>query len=646
MSLDLIPEDDLRAALARHRVDPEKFAAAVNERRCALESEAAANPLARLPRFAKAAAAFLPLEVLAGCRVVPAAAHSAQVGGLYKWLSYLAFPAISLFVLLGATLFSFWKVRSIQGQNKSALADRDAVQESVRVWWQQHRLAATAVFMVSLALIFVGASSLLFLFYLLSLGLVVYVLASFAKVGIGNRAVVSGTSMMGLILLGQASASAGMGSQEMHFLDQSLVSAVFFTGVLILLLYVLLHLQNYQDRQTGTLSADQPASNSLWLWIPFGVVPLVQLGLIVWIWSLDSTPTLFRISMTVFLLFCALLPGAAVLFGRWKQRHAHPRGALLQIAFVFLLLLPLMAWNARSLLWPATPARIKSYVESFHSAPYSSASWGTWEIPAQWTQDARLNPDFSQPRQLLATEIAGEQNPYILGTAMRVGLLSLAEIDQLKNYDRQRRSLLATNPGIKPQSVHLAQYDWVVRAAVLKQDLSPAERDQLEQRLLATLASLSTDEYATLEMALRASQLLSVIDRPVNRDQFRGQIHDLLRDFQHTSGGWGRINGGFKAYRNIRGGDLKATAHAVELMEIFGVPDDLDTLWLRSFLRAGSNKVLDQKWIAAATLARLDTLPGVQRPTWFDYLYSERTLLAAIALVGLCLYATYSTSAR
>jgi hypothetical protein len=78
-------------------------------------------------------------------------------------------------------------------------------------------------------------------------------------------------------------------------------------------------------------------------------------------------------------------------------------------------------------------------------------------------------------------------------------------------------------------------------------------------------------------------------------------------------------------------------------MEIYGVPDDLDLNWVRAFLRPAVYRFGSEKWIAAATLDRLNHIPGVTRPTWLDYLYYERSLLAAAVLVGLCFYATLSS---
>lgn len=78
-------------------------------------------------------------------------------------------------------------------------------------------------------------------------------------------------------------------------------------------------------------------------------------------------------------------------------------------------------------------------------------------------------------------------------------------------------------------------------------------------------------------------------------------------------------------------------------MEVYGVPDDLDLSWVRSFLRPSVYRLSDDKWVAAASFDRLNHLSGVSRPTWLEVLYYERTLLAAAVLVGLCIYATLTS---
>ena len=213
-------------------------------------------------------------------------------------------------------------------------------------------------------------------------------------------------------------------------------------------------------------------------------------------------------------------------------------------------MVPLTAWYMNPILWPATPARIKAYVESFDRAPFSSASWQQWEIVASWTVESKLDPDLSRPRRLLAAELAGEQNPFILGSAFRVGLVQPDQLSQLKDYEKQRHVLLDDPTHLKETQpiTSLEQTDWVIRASVLRNDLTTEQRDYLAKRLHASLEAVFATPITTLETPLRVTQLLEVIGRPVDPDQYRDRVHDLLRKFHSKKGGGFQVAGGFKDY--------------------------------------------------------------------------------------------------
>ena len=228
------------------------------------------------------------------------------------------------------------------------------------------------------------------------------------------------------------------------------------------------------------------------------------------------------------------------------------------------------------------------------------------------------------------------------------------QLSQLKDYENQRRVLFG---GFAPfmetrQLTSLEQLDWVIRASALHNELTAGQRDYLAKRLHATLDTLSTDPSIVLDTPLRATQLLAVIGRPVNADQYCARVHDLLRKLHTKKGGGFQVAGGFKDYNmKLSGfsayfepvGSLRATSCAVELMEIYGIPDNLDLNWVRSFLRPLAIRRSPEKWMAAVTLDRLNRLPGVTRPTWLETMYYERSLLAAVVLVGLCIYATLAS---
>jgi hypothetical protein len=301
----------------------------------------------------------------------------------------------------------------------------------------------------------------------------------------------------------------------------------------------------------------------------------------------------------------------------------------------------LVVWFVTPPIMPVTPAQIRVFVESFDRAEFSSASWRQWEIAAAWTAKSSPALDLSRPRQLLEKEIASQEEtlPYILDIGFKFGLVRIDQIGQLKDYQTRLRSVLEA-----PASARISPGydDWVIRAAVLRNDLTPAQRDHLAKRLHENLKwSLTRKTPGTLEEPLRATQLLEVIGRSVDPTQYRVDIQAMIRRFHSKTGGGFRRAGGFRPVdlESARVGSIEATADAVGLMEYYGIPQDLDMNWVRSFLRPSST-VTVERWMAAATLARLNELPGTTRPSWLQILYYERSFFAAAILIGLCIYAT------
>ena len=106
----------------------------------------------------------------------------------------------------------------------------------------------------------------------------------------------------------------------------------------------------------------------------------------------------------------------------------------------------------------------------------------------------------------------------------------------------------------------------------------------------------------------------------------------------------GRIGHWFGGLLGGRFGSLSATVDAVGLMQIYGIPPEMDLNWVRSYLKPNWNADLTgDKWLAAVTLDRLNRLPDATPVSWEDWIYYERGLLAALVLVGLCIYATLAS---
>jgi hypothetical protein len=577
MPVTLVPEDDLRAALRPYRVDPGTFESAVRAR-VRDSSSRADDRLASLPPALRGAAAFLPLKIIAAGQIPATTSKLVPAMGASKLLGYVAFPAISLFMLFGAAVISIVKIRRIRDENSSAAVDEKVLRESTRQWWHDNKWGALSVLAASVAMAWIGATWLLFLCYIVSLGLLIVVLTSLAKIGLGNRLMVGRSCLIGLCFLGQLAGFPGIGEQDIHVVDQALLVPLFFSGAL--------------------------------------VIELVMGGSMI---------------------------GSHRRAGGWDKQSR----LIAPVAVFTLILVPLSVWYLNPILWPATPARIKAYVESFDTARFSTASWQEWEIAASWTALSKLAPDLSRPRRLLDAEIAGEQNPVILGTAFRVGLVRTDQLSRLTDYERQRHILLDRPIRILETLpfTSLDRDDWVIRAAILRHELTAEQRDYLEERLHATLEAVSTAPWAVLKTPLRATQLLELIGRPVNPDRYRSKIHGLLRAFHSKKGGGFQVAGGFKDYNQekVQVGSLEATSDAVKLMEFYGFPAGLDPNWVRSYLRPLYIRSPPQSYMAAVTLDGLNHLPGVTQPTWLETLYYERSLVAALVLIGLCLYATLSS---
>ena len=226
----------------------------------------------------------------------------------------------------------------------------------------------------------------------------------------------------------------------------------------------------------------------------------------------------------------------------------------------------------------------------------------------------------------------------------------------MRDYDKKRHALLDDPQHVlETRSIlSLEQNDWVIRASVLRNELSRKDRDYLEKRLHATLVDLAESPYAVLAEALRVTQLLEAIQRPIDPAKYRDMVHDWLRKFHTTKGGGFQVAGGFRQYLNVPEGfvqrllvspvgSVEETAYAVQLMQIYGIPDGLDLNWVRSFLRPRFLTAwTEDKWISAVTRDRLNRVPDVTQPTWLEIVHHERSFIMAVLLVALCIYATLS----
>ena len=123
-------------------------------------------------------------------------------------------------------------------------------------------------------------------------------------------------------------------------------------------------------------------------------------------------------------------------------------------------------------------------------------------MPTVWLQDSGVSLDLSKPRQLLESEIAGEQNPYILGVSFAANLVEPADLLRLRNLEATKNRLVNEHQRERPIP-SLQQLDFAIRALVQLDRLTPRDQDVLESRLLATLCDVDANTPSTEQCGYR-----------------------------------------------------------------------------------------------------------------------------------------------
>lgn len=293
-------------------------------------------------------------------------------------------------------------------------------------------------------------------------------------------------------------------------------------------------------------------------------------------------------------------------------------------------------WN------PMNTERMKHYVESFDRARFSSATWRNWAVPTVWLQKSGVELNLSKPRALLESEIAGEQNPFILGVASRTGLIEPNDFSSIRDPFQRRKRLL--DKYARDQSISsIEQVEFAIRDLIRLNQWKEGELDLLESRLIATIRDAMTSKYGDLDEALIATEFLQAIGRPCNNDpSIRQQMQQTIVAMQRTKFRLGGRNGGFAKYHSSPQSDLITTSTAIELMEHYGVPSELNLIAIHSFLRPEMIDSVkpDLAAVRVATKKRFENLPQVPPLTFWDYIRHEPSILMALVFAALCFFAT------
>lgn len=349
----------------------------------------------------------------------------------------------------------------------------------------------------------------------------------------------------------------------------------------------------------------------------------------------------------------ALLLGSGMVLSLQQLPIKNWRAAL-SFAPIVALIIPLMGFYTCSYWQPITRHTVQSYVESFDKARFHTASWGQWAVAVRWLQQSNVSMDLTKPKQLARLEIDGTKNPYILGNAFEANLIEqddlafLSQSDQFSRYEANRWDRLVAVQSLNQPIYSLYQNRFGIYMLDALNHPSKDDLDVLESRLLASLRIAINSPSPDLEEVWAATLLLESIERPCEDKEIRDSVRLLLASLQRTSYRFGMDQGGFASSHRLSFSNEMSTALAVELMDRYGIPDDLNVLALRSYLRPSSTDrlMIERGALRAATRLRVESLPDVPAVTWWDFIRAETNLWIALLVLLLCFFAVFGSPYR
>ncbi|TWT97345.1 hypothetical protein [Neorhodopirellula pilleata] len=340
---------------------------------------------------------------------------------------------------------------------------------------------------------------------------------------------------------------------------------------------------------------------------------------------------------------CFLGAGVLAIFVYPVSRHGEGLKSLKSVGFVFLVTVcGLFVLFGTETLWrPVTTATMVKYVETFE--PDLPGQWKYWGIVARWLQENNVEYDPVNVRPRMLTNIQATRYPgYLTSIATETGLIPITELVSNEELRRFKARLLDEGPDASILS--LDQHEPMIVGLARTGQLTSFESDHVAARLMATWNSLDDQNasYHVLEYASIITTLLTQLDRDPSRAERAADARRWLAEHQVKSKRPFHPSGGFESFNAANFSDPHSTEAAVRLIQAYGATDVVDVMALRSYLRPRSHFGIlkHSETMRAATLDRLNHVPGAIKPSFKDYLYRDQALWFAILLVGLFFGAT------
>ncbi|TWU38635.1 hypothetical protein [Novipirellula artificiosorum] len=633
----LIDEHEIRAALRPWRPDRQSFADGVRNRVELVvkrrsdahlnDSASASDP--RPSEWLRIAASFVPIHLLGrsfDTSVAPISFAAISLGK--KMVVVLAFPFLC-FLMIGLTVIGMMRIRALQHEQGSASIDIEQARQATAQWWKRYGWIAAIVFTAALVAPFLGWSMPLMVALVCSGFATVSLVRTLAKENLIDRAVVGGSCVAGLGILGQLSATfASMSSSQL--LDPYLVTGVLFSGSFMI--GALVRPSSWTGQGVEHRLSKQ---TKMVLLVTFAIS---NIALACLAYRLASYWLLILIAMGVTV--------AASLLATPRVRKS--MSSLWVIGGVLLGCL-IMTVCSKSYWGGVTSADLRLYVESYDGQ--RMGLWDDWADVAQMLDetDVGFDKELVLKRFQQDLKLHPQMRDRMLTAAARSGLISDSELLAYLDVQADRRQLTDSTNSDQPILNVNTVYFRIV-ALAFSNDFTETERDVLTGRLMADWNRLASKdfEYRKLADVLLISELIERLDRTTERERRIADVHRWLVEYQVTEPHAFRSIGGFRAFMQTNESDRQATVAAISLMEIFGTPRELDLTRLRSYLRPNALHDLQAYNYVPKVVARekLVRLAGVPPLTVSDYLRSELPLWLSIMLVLLLAYATFSSPNR
>lgn len=301
----------------------------------------------------------------------------------------------------------------------------------------------------------------------------------------------------------------------------------------------------------------------------------------------------------------------------------------------------------------SSPEDVRAYVEGEQLTAESLSGWdevcqSVEALAAVGARAPRL--EHVQREVDRALDDGVDAHPWVWTAAARMGLMTrekwarLAE-REIEGY-RLKQLLTSSGPLLKPD---YSEYELHMLLAL--RDLSADERERLAQRIAASWPDESVGRaLSQLSICVRWMDLLG---RGEWVDARRAEAHAILqRHWVERASGFRRAGGFTSDPAKFPTSFGRETLLGVELMARLGVPEGIDLVELRGYLRAESlwhGPLIDSPAyldaIERAALLRLERQIGLPETSMLGRVLSERVLLGAVLLVVLCFVAAARTPA-